>query len=55
MTVEELFDLYLDTLSTYPNDEVYCDEKDLHSIGLEGFLEWLVEQPYEVVVKNKNI
>jgi hypothetical protein len=50
MHITELFNMYLETLGTLYDEEVYCNDRDLHSKGIEGFLEWLKDQPYEIKV-----
>jgi hypothetical protein len=51
MTVEDLFNMYLETLDSEHDEEYYIDDRDLHSIGIEGFLEWMKDQTYEIKIE----
>jgi hypothetical protein len=50
MTIQELFNMYLDTLDDTDKDEDYGTDRNIHGIGLKGFLDWLMDQPYEINV-----
>jgi hypothetical protein len=50
MTIEDLFNEYLETLDQEHEDESYMSDYYLHEIGLKGFLEWLKTTHYEITV-----
>ena len=50
MTIEDLFNEYLETLDEEHEDEAFSSEYWIHKQGLLGFLEWLKITDYKIIV-----